>query len=179
MITFQWLYPSVLLPCPLQVSQPPVATVWTLFKTTVLHTGSSPCRSSQKWMPRPAPPYKMDPLGASHPPTELVGLTTMPPPTSSTPHHQASRQPLDLQHRPRQTCYRALLSTTTRDCHYTHTHISPIPPTHNQLITTTKLLTSNNIIFNFLCFLSGFLMVGLGKLPQPLLQTLSECIILL
>lgn len=61
--------------------------------------------------------------------------------------------------------------------HYTHTHTSPIPPTLNQLITTTKLLTSNNIIFHFLCFLSGFLMVGLGKLPQPLLQTLTECII--
>lgn len=114
-----WTQPS------LQGSQPPVATVWTLFKTTIPHTGSSPCRRSQKWTPRPAPPHKMALSGASHPPTEPPGHTTRPQPAGSTPHHQASRQPSDPQHRPRQICYRAPVSTATRNCQHKYHHLEP------------------------------------------------------
>lgn len=107
-----WTQPSS------QGSQPPVVTVWTFFRMTILHIGSSPYSRLQRWTP---PLHTAAPTVASSPPTEPAGPTTRPPPANFTPHHLASRRPSDPQHRPRQTCYRALPSTATRDCQNTHT----------------------------------------------------------
>lgn len=45
-----------------QVSLQTQATIWTVFRMTIRHTGSSPCRHSQRWTDRPAPAPCHSPL---------------------------------------------------------------------------------------------------------------------
>lgn len=114
----------------LQGSQPPVETVWTLFRTTILHTGSSPFRHSQRWTHRPSPPHTAPPSGHSYH-TEPAGCLTQPTAAIFTPLPQASRLSSDPQLRPRQTCYRVPLSTATRDCQHSPTQALPTVKRHS------------------------------------------------
>lgn len=109
----------------LQVSQHPQPTVWTLYRTTVLLTGSSPCRPSQRWTYPPAPQSPLN-LRTIHPSvprcpfTEPVGHPTFrwvppAPPVSFTLPRQVSRQHSEPQLSPPQTCYRLPAWTVTRD----------------------------------------------------------------
>lgn len=108
---------------PLQVSQHPQATVWTLSRTTTPHTGLSHCRPSQRWTLlarlRPPSPRTAPPLERRYPSTELAGRPThrLPPtpPASSTHPHPASRPPSDPPPRHPQICYRVPPWTVTRD----------------------------------------------------------------
>lgn len=116
-------------PCPfskLQVSQHPQATVWTVSRMTIRHTGSSHCRRSQRWTDPPAPAHSHSPRTPASwtrrptsPYTEPPGPLTSPhphsPQISSTPHLQAFRQPSDPQRRRPQTSYRVPVLTVTKD----------------------------------------------------------------
>lgn len=132
-------------PSVLQVSQHPQATVWNLFRTTILPTGSSPYRPSQRWTSPPAPQCPLSPL-TTHPSvprcpsTEPAGPPTRPqprptPPASSTHLPQASSRPSDPQPSPPQTSSTALPWTATRDC---ETEINTLFFTVRKLIKHSK-----------------------------------------
>lgn len=91
-IHFKYVDPFFLSLWPLQVSQHPQATVWTLCRM-ITPTGSNPCRRSQRWMSLPAPQCPLSPhtMAPSEPssPTEPAGPLIQPrprptPPPSST-----------------------------------------------------------------------------------------------
>lgn len=136
---------------PPQASRPQQATVWTVSRTTTLHTGSSPCRRSQRWTalpaqpcPRPSPSTAASSTAASPSITEppAAGLPTclLPqptPPASSTLLPQASRPPSDPQDSQPQSYYRVPPWTATEQTgadthpfptssHFKPTH--PVPP---------------------------------------------------
>lgn len=139
---FSSLYPAAPLPLSSQVSRPRQETVWTVFRTTTRHTGSNPCRRSQRWTARPArqwpPPSPSTP--ASSTPTSpstteppAAGLPTCPhpqptPPASSTHRPQASRPPSDPPDSPPQSCYRVPLWTATEHTPTADTHPPTQPP---------------------------------------------------
>lgn len=111
--------------CSSQVSQRPQATVWTLCRMTILHTGSNPCRRSQRWTSLLGPQCPLSPLTAAplepSSPTEPAGALIRPqpqptPPPNSTRLPQASRPPSEPQPRPPQICYRVPAWNAIRNC---------------------------------------------------------------
>lgn len=87
---------------------------------TILHTGSSPSRPSQRWTapaPRPRKPPTAPPSAHRSLCTEPVGTPTLRPqtPPASTPRPQASRRPSDPPAKPLQIYYRAQHWTATRE----------------------------------------------------------------
>ena len=87
---------------------------------TILHTGSSPSRPSQRWTapaPLPRKPTTAPPSAHRSLCTEPVGTPTLllQTPPASTPHPQASRRPSDPPAKPPQSYYRVQHWTAIRE----------------------------------------------------------------
>lgn len=109
---------------------------------TTHHTGSNPCRRSQRWtalrarrcpLPSPSTPASSTPTSPSITEPRAAGHLTCPlpqptPPASSTPLPQASRPPSDPLDSPPQSCYRVLPWTATEHRPTADTH--PFPNFH-------------------------------------------------